>query len=283
MEKLTTAYQYILPQHGITRLVGKLAASKNKFIKKQFIKIFLAKFDINMNEALIEDPDKFATFNEFFTRALKPEARPIAEDPKTLVSPVDGEISQAGKITNGEIFQAKGHHYTLADLVGNESEFITPYLDGNFATLYLSPKDYHRIHLPVDAELSAMTYVPGRLFSVNQATARTIPGLFARNERVIAHFNTEFGPMAMVLVGATIVGSIETVWSGVVTPPTGPSVKTWHYEKQQHSFKRGDEMGRFLLGSTVILLFGKDQISWVDECVAEAPVRMGQALAFKSK
>ncbi len=280
MEKLFTAYQYFLPQHGITRLVGKLAKSKNKIIRKLFIRFFLSKFAIDMSEAAIEDPGSYNTFNDFFTRALKPGARPIADDPKTLISPVDGEVSQAGKINNGEIFQAKGHDYTLGNLLGNEAGYIAPYLDGNFATLYLSPKDYHRIHIPIDAELKAMTYVPGRLFSVNQATARTIPGLFTRNERVIAHFKTELGPMAMVLVGATVVGSIETVWSGVVTPPRGPAVRTWHYEKQQHCFNRGDEVGRFLLGSTVILIFGKDKINWVDECVAAARIKMGQPLAF---
>jgi len=284
MEKLKTAYQYLLPQHGITRLAGKLAASENKFIKRQFIQFFLSNFDIDMTEAANEDPGSYASFNDFFTRALKPGVRPIADDPKAIVSPVDGEVSQAGNIINGEIFQAKGHHYTLANLLGNEEDFIDSYIGGTFATLYLSPKDYHRIHMPIDAELTAMTYVPGRLFSVNQATARTIPGLFARNERLVVHFNTDSGPMAMVLVGATIVGSIETVWAGVVTPPTGPAVKTWHYnsqhsEKSQHEFKRGDEMGRFLLGSTVILLFGKDKISWADECKAEASLKMGQVLA----
>lgn len=289
MEKLKTAYQYLLPQHGITRLAGKLAASENRFIKRQFIQFFLSNFDIDMTEAANEDPRSYASFNDFFTRALKPDARPIAEDPKAIISPVDGEVSQAGNIINGDIFQAKGHNYALANLLGNEEDFIDSYLGGTFATLYLSPKDYHRIHMPIDAELTAMTYVPGRLFSVNQATARTIPGLFARNERLVVHFITQSGPMAMVLVGATIVGSIETVWAGVVTPPTGPAVKTWHYRSQnsqsqnmqsQHSFKRGDEMGRFLLGSTVILLFGKDQISWADECKAEAPLRMGQVLAM---
>ncbi len=279
MEKLKTAYQYILPQHGLTRLVGKLAASKNKLIKRSFINFFLKQFDINMAEAANEDPESYATFNDFFTRALKIDARPLAGDEKSIVSPVDGVVSQSGKIINGDIFQAKGHSFTLNELVGNESEFIDRYQDGEFATLYLSPKDYHRIHMPVDAELKAMTYIPGRLFSVNPATARTIPRLFARNERVVAHFETDKGPMAMVLVGATIVGSIETIWSGVVTPPTGPVVKTWHYTKPQHTFKKGDEMGRFLLGSTVVLLFGKDQISWADSCSADSPLRMGEAIA----
>jgi len=279
MEKLKTVYQYIIPQHGITRLVGKLAASNNKLIKRTFINFFLKQFDINMSEADAEDPESYATFNDFFTRALKPGVRPLAEDQNAIISPVDGKVSQSGKIINGDIFQAKGHSFTLAELVGNEADFINQYQDGEFATLYLSPKDYHRIHIPVDAELSAMTYIPGSLFSVNPATARTIPRLFARNERLVAHFETKVGPMAMVLVGATIVGSIETVWSGVVTPPTGPSVKTWHYSKSQHTFKRGDEMGRFLLGSTVILLFGKDKISWSENCSADSPLRMGQAIS----
>ena len=279
MEKLKTAYQYILPQHALTRLVGKLAASKNKLIKRSFINFFLKQFDINMAEAANEDPESYATFNAFFTRALKADARPLAGDEQAIVSPVDGMVSQSGKIINGDIFQAKGHSFTLSELVGNEAEFIDRYQDGEFATLYLSPKDYHRIHMPVDAELKAMTYIPGRLFSVNPATARTIPRLFARNERVVAHFETDSGPMAMVLVGATIVGSIETIWSGVVTPPTGPVVKTWHYNKSQHTFKKGDEMGRFLLGSTVVLLFGKDQISWAESCSADLPLRMGEIIA----
>ncbi|MCP3673446.1 MAG: phosphatidylserine decarboxylase [Gammaproteobacteria bacterium] len=279
MEKLKTAYQYILPQHGLTRLVGKLAASKNKLIKRSFINFFLKQFDINMAEAANEDPESYATFNDFFTRALKTDARPLAGDEETIVSPVDGVVSQSGKIINGDIFQAKGHRFTLSELIGNETEFNDRYQDGEFATLYLSPKDYHRIHMPVNAELKTMTYIPGRLFSVNPATARTIPRLFARNERVVVHFETQNGPMAMVLVGATIVGSIETIWSGVVTPPTGPVVKTWHYTKSQHIFKKGDEMGRFLLGSTVVLLFGKDQISWSDSCSADSPLRMGEVIA----
>jgi len=279
MEKIKTGYQYIFPQHGITRLVGKLASSKNKFIKSAFINFFLKQFDINMSEAAIENPKNFATFNDFFTRELKPGVRLQENDPKIITSPVDGVVSQSGKIINGDIFQAKGHSFTLNELVGNEVEYIDRYQQGEFATLYLSPKDYHRIHMPIDAELTAMTYVPGRLFSVNPVTARTIPRLFARNERLVVHFDTAHGDMAMVLVGATIVGSIETVWSGVVTPPTGPEVKTWQYTKSQHSFKKGDEMGRFLLGSTVILLFAKDRINWLDACTAESPIRLGQALA----
>jgi len=279
MEKIKTAYQYNLPQHGITRLVGKLAASKNQLIKKTFINWFLKQYPINMTEAANEDPNSYATFNQFFTRALKPGVRPLDNKPDAIISPVDGKVSQAGKIINGNIFQAKGHSFTLSELIGDQAEFVDQYQAGEFATLYLAPKDYHRIHMPVAAELIAMTYVPGRLFSVNPATARTIPRLFARNERVIAHFKTDLGPMAMILVGATIVGSIETTWSGVVTPPTGPTVKTWHYKASQHSFKKGDEMGRFLLGSTVILLFGKDKITWSDTCTADTPIQMGRVLA----
>lgn len=281
MEKLKTAYQYIIPQHGLTRFVGKLASSKNKFLKRAFINYFLKNFDIKMYEALIEDPEEFETFNAFFTRELKPGIRPLPADVEAIVSPVDGKVSQLGDIINGDIFQAKGHSFTLSELVGNETEFTTPYEDGKFATIYLAPKDYHRIHMPVDGELKAMTYIPGRLFSVNPATARTIPRLFARNERVVAHFDTEAGPLAMVLVGATIVGSIATVFSGVVTPPRGPAVKTWHYTKGQHSFQKGQEMGRFLLGSTVVMLFGKEKINWNDECDADKTLQMGESIASR--
>jgi len=282
METLKTAYQYILPQHTLTRLVGKLAKSKNKWIKDTFIRLFLNNFDINLSEAVIEDPAEFSTFNDFFTRALKPSARTIDADPHSVVSPVDGAVSQAGAITEDLLFQAKGHTFSLSDLLGftdQASEVTEQYLDGQFTTIYLAPKDYHRIHMPVDGELTSMTYVPGQLFSVNPITARTIPNLFARNERVVAHFNTDFGPLAMVLVGATIVGSIETVWSGVVTPPQGKIVEHWEYKPGQHVFKKGDEMGRFLLGSTVILVFGKDKIQWHNRCSPESTLQLGQAIA----
>jgi len=281
MEKLKTAYQYIIPQHGLTRLVGKLASSKNKMLKKAFINYFLKNFDINMSEALIENPEEFASFNDFFTRELKPGIRPLPDNLDAIVSPVDGKISQIGDIISGNIFQAKGHSFTLKELLGNEADLVSPYEDGKFSTIYLAPKDYHRIHMPLDGELTAMTYIPGRLFSVNPATARTIPRLFARNERLVFHFDTKAGPLAMVLVGATIVGSIATVFSGVVTPPTGPAVRTWHYTKGQHSLNRGEEMGRFLLGSTVILIFAKDQINWADDSTADTSLRMGQGLAHQ--
>ena len=281
MESLKTAYQYILPQHLLTRFVGKLAASKKSFIKQNFIDWFIGRFNVDMTEALDEDPKSYACFNDFFTRPLKDGARPIDDSPTSIVSPVDGAVSQAGPIEDGYIFQAKGHRYTLHELLGGEQEWVDAYQDGEFATLYLSPKDYHRIHMPVAGKLMAMTYVPGRLFSVNPITARTIPRLFARNERVIAHYQTELGPMAMVLVGATIVGSIETTWSGIVTPPTGPAVKTWRYDNNESSidFERGQEMGRFRLGSTVILIFGKDVMTWDESLKPEASIRMGRPIA----
>ncbi len=282
MEKLKTAYQYLLPQHALTRLVGKLAQSKNRFIKKALIGFFLKNFDINLSEAVIDNPDDFETFNDFFTRALKPGIRTIDSDPQRLVSPVDGVVSQSGDIIDGDIFQAKGHSFTLAELLGGnsvDSDLVDQYMDGTFSTMYLAPKDYHRIHMPVDASLKSMTYIPGRLFSVNPATVRTIPRLFARNERLVAHFETAFGPMAMVLVGATIVGSIETVWSGVVTPPRASNVRSWQYESSQHQFSKGEEMGRFLLGSTVILLFAKDKMNWMESSNASSPLKLGEAIA----
>ena len=276
-EELKTAYQYILPQHTLSRLMGKLADSKVSWIKGPFIKWFAQKFKVDMSEAEVEDLNAYQCFNDFFTRALKPGAR-VLDTSWDLLSPVDGEVSRLGEIDDDQIFQAKGHNYSLKALLGNP-DTARHYHDGEFATLYLSPKDYHRIHCPIDAQLIGMTYIPGKLFSVNQITARTIPGLFARNERLVVHLQTKFGPLAMVFVGATIVASIETVWSGVVTPPTGPSIHTWDYESQNIQFKQGDELGRFRLGSTVILVAPEDSIEWNKKLDAESPVRMGQGLA----
>lgn len=279
-ETLKTAYQYLLPQHGLSRLVGKLAESRLPWVKGPFIRWFKNAYDVNMSEALVEDIDQYATFNDFFTRALKPDARPIEPD-WTLVSPVDGVVSQAGLTAADAIIQAKGMTYSLEKLVGDK-KLAEPYQDGNFATLYLSPKDYHRIHCPVDARLKTMTYVPGKLFSVNQITARTIPDLFARNERLVVHLDTAIGPLAMVFVGATIVASIETVWSGVITPPTGPSIHHWSYEQQDIEFKMGAELGRFRLGSTVILLTAPEAIDWRDTLIEGSPVILGQGIARAS-
>jgi phosphatidylserine decarboxylase len=233
-----------------------------------------------MDEALNSDIASYASFNDFFTRALKPGARPVAK--ADLVCPVDGAISQFGPISGDQIFQAKGHRYSTTALVGGDAALAAQFKDGSFATLYLSPRDYHRIHMPCDGRLTQMIYVPGDLFSVNPTTARGVPGLFARNERVVCVFESAHGPFVLVLVGATIVGSMATVWHGVVNPPRLPDVKTWHYADQKVELKQGDEMGRFLLGSTVVMLFPKHSRSPLTFNPIWEParaIRFGEAMA----
>lgn len=278
-EALKTFYQYLIPQHGVSRLVGKLAASKKSWIKNPFINWFANKYQVDLSEAIIEDPRKYKNFNDFFTRALKEGARPMADD-CDLICPVDGEVSQLGQIKGDDIFQAKGQKFGLEKLIG-DPELAKPYVNGDFATLYLSPKDYHRIHCPIDAKLTAMTYVPGQLFSVNHITARTIPGLFARNERLVVHLDTALGPLALTFVGAIIVASIETVWSGLITPPRGPSIRTWTYKDGEIQFKAGEEMARFRLGSTVIVTAPEGMLKWHEDLQSGSGLRLGQALAYK--
>ncbi len=284
LEKLKIALQYCTPQHTLSRIVGQLAASKNKFISQTFIKTFARSFDINLSEAEIEDFNEFESFNAFFTRALKPDARPIDARDDILVSPVDGEVSQAAQIEQDSLIQAKGHNYSLTTLLGGDSENAKPFQNGEFTTIYLSPSDYHRIHMPCDGKLTKMIYVPGKLFSVNQATTRNVPGLFARNERLVCFFDTEFGEMAMVLVGAMIVASIETVWAGNITPPAGSRSFTWHYTSQdQIELKKGEEMGRFKLGSTVILAMPENTVRFDEYFKPEAKVTLGESIASISK
>jgi phosphatidylserine decarboxylase len=229
-----------------------------------------------MGEALNPDPASYATFNEFFTRSLKPEARPLAD--ASFICPVDGAISQFGAIERDQIFQAKGHHYSTTALVGGDAALAAQFQDGSFATLYLSPRDYHRIHMPCDGHLTRMTYVPGELFSVNPLTARGVPGLFARNERVVCAFDTAQGPMVLVLVGATVVGSMATVWHGVVNPPRTRKVREWRYGGQPVHLKQGQEMGRFLLGSTVVMLWPQGRIRFNPDWQAARPVRLGESM-----
>jgi phosphatidylserine decarboxylase len=237
-----------------------------------------------MDEALESDPHAYETFNAFFTRALKPDARPVVEGEKELACPVDGAVSQARPIEDGRIFQAKGHDYSLEQLLGGSAERAEPFQGGSFATIYLSPRDYHRIHMPISGTLREMVHVPGRLFSVNPATTRVIPGLFARNERVVSIFDTEVGPMAMVKVGAVNVGSVETVWAGEVTPPAGRVVRSWRYRDDEAvTLEKGEEMGRFNMGSTVIIVFGPEAVVWSEEIQPGAPVRLGQLLATAKK
>jgi len=280
IDTLKIAGQYCLPQHLVSRLVGKLAAAEAGNLTTSLIRHFISRFGIDMSEAEFEDPTHYRTFNAFFTRALKPGLRPIVADPRTLAQPVDGCVSQLGDICQGRIIQAKGHDFSARELLGGDSALAEPFQGGKFATIYLSPKDYHRIHMPLDGVLESMIYIPGDLFSVNPLTAANVPNLFARNERVACIFRTEFGPMALVLVGATIVASIETVWAGTVTPPVGKQVVRTDYQAGEAlSLQKGMEMGRFKLGSTVVCLFPSDAIDFIEGLQAGSPTRMGEPFA----
>jgi len=269
--------QYLVPGHLISRFTLWLTRQRTTWLKNLLIKWFIRHFNVDMSEAVQEDHRAYQFFNEFFTRPLKPGMRPVAEGRSTLMSPVDGAVSQVGNIESGTIYQAKGHSYSALTLLGGYADVAQQFQSGKFATLYLSPRDYHRIHMPVTGTLTEMIYVPGRLFSVNPQTTRCIPGLFARNERVIALFETECGPMAMVLVGAINVGCIETVWHGVVTPPHKQPVHRWIYKGHTDiRLQKGDEMGRFNMGSTVICLFANDSLQFNDAILPSAAIRMGQ-------
>ncbi|GAA5191546.1 archaetidylserine decarboxylase [Ferrimonas gelatinilytica] len=283
LDKLKIQLQYILPKHAVSRLVGKFAASEAGPLTTAFIKWFIRQYGINMQEALIEDPKAFKTFNDFFTRELKPGLRPLAEGEHNLLQPVDGRVSQLGPIVDDRLIQAKGHDFGLQELLGGHDSDAEAFKEGHFTTIYLSPQDYHRIHMPCDGVLTRMIYVPGDLFSVNPLTAANVPRLFARNERVVTLFETAHGPMAMVLVGATIVASIETVWAGTVTPPTGGQVMAWDYPTdgdQAIRLAKGEEMGRFKLGSTVVACFGKGMLAQFDDVFTQdAQTRLGRPMA----
>ncbi|RCU51490.1 phosphatidylserine decarboxylase [Corallincola holothuriorum] len=284
LDKLKVALQYCFPQHGLSRLVGWIAAAEAGKVTTAFIRWFIGKYQVNMSEAVESAPEAYSSFNQFFTRPLKEGVRPLDENSHSLVHPVDGTVSQLGPIEEGRIFQAKGFHYTSTALLGGDPATAEPFNQGDFATIYLAPRDYHRMHMPLDGTLKEMIYVPGKLFSVNPLTAENVPELFARNERVVAIFDTEVGPMAMVLVGATIVASIETVWAGTVTPPAGKQVFRWTYPAEGNEavkLKRGEEMGRFKLGSTVVMLFGKDAINFNPELESGVVTRMGEAMASR--
>ena len=280
-DKLFILFQHVVPQHLLSRFVGKIADCETPWVKNSFIKWFNKNYQINMSEAQEEIPTNYPSFNAFFTRALKEGARPIDQTAGGIVSPADGAISQLGPIDHGRIFQAKGRGYGLTTLLGGDQDRAADFIDGQFATVYLSPKDYHRVHMPVTGTLTHTIYVPGDLFSVNQTTAQGVDQLFARNERLVAFFDTEHGPMAMILVGAMIVAGIETVWSGQEAPLLKqPIHKSFtKLESTPISLEKGEEMGRFKLGSTVILLFGKDSIEWNESLTANSPVTLGEALA----
>ena len=271
--------QYLLPKQALTALAGRVAGAKGSRFIPQLIRWFVQRYDVNMQEALNPDIASYPSFNEFFTRALCEGARPLAD--ADFICPVDGAISQFGAIEHDQIFQAKGHRYSTTALVGGDSALAARFEHGSFATLYLSPRDYHRIHMPCDGRLTRMINVPGALFSVNPATARGVPGLFARNERVVCVFESAFGPFVLTLVGATIVGSMATVWHGVVNPPRSRTVREWHYKEQEIVLKKGEEMGRFLLGSTVVMLFPRDVLEFNPEWTAARAIRMGEAMGYK--
>ncbi len=269
--------QYLMPKHFLSRLVGKLAAAKAGWLTTKLISLFIKQYQVNMAEAVQEQASDYATFNDFFTRPLKPSARPVCEQEDALVFPVDGAISQFGKIEQGNIFQAKGHSYSAEALLGGQKELAELFDGGQFMTIYLSPKDYHRIHMPLAGQLTDMLFVPGELFSVNPLTTANVPGLFARNERVVSIFDTDHGKMAMVLVGATIVASIETVWAGTVAPKTNKNVIHTQYSNQEPppAIGKGDEMGRFKLGSTIVMLYQPNKIQF-EGAQPGATTRMGE-------
>lgn len=278
-DRLAVLPQYLLPKQLLTSLAGRFASARAGAVTTAAIRRFVARYGVDMAEAANPDITSYPTFNEFFTRALKPGARPLAD--AELICPVDGAISQFGRIERDQVFQAKGHAYSTTALVGGDATLAAPYEDGSFATLYLSPKDYHRIHMPCDGTLRRMIHVPGELFSVNPVTARGVPGLFARNERVVCVFDGPRGPFVLVLVGATIVGSMATVWHGVVNPPRPGALREWRYDDKPVQLKQGDEMGRFLLGSTVVLLF-PGTLAFNAAWAPARPIRLGEPMAGAS-
>jgi len=271
----------LLPKRAITEFGSHIANMRGGAVTTGIIRWFVGKYGVNMAEAANPDIASYPSFNEFFTRALKPGARPLAQ--ADLICPVDGAISQFGAINGDRIFQAKGHDYSTTALVGGDQQLAAQFEGGSFATIYLSPRDYHRIHMPAAGRLLRMIYVPGALFSVNPATARGVPGLFARNERVVCVFEGEQGPFVLVLVGATIVGSMATVWHGVVNPPRTKNIREWRYDGQTPvQLAKGDEMGRFLLGSTVVMLFPKGPFRFNPAWAPGAPVVLGQMMADRA-
>ena len=279
-DRLAVLPQHLLPKQALTRFAGWVAGARGGAATTALIRWFIKRYRVNMAEAAQADPAAYASFNEFFTRALRLGARPLAT--ADLICPVDGAISQFGPIHDGRIFQAKGYDYSATALLGGDGALAAHFHGGHYATLYLSPKDYHRIHMPCAGRLLRMVHVPGELFSVNPTTARGVPGLFARNERVVCVFDAEQGPWVMVLVGATIVGSMATVWHGVVNSPRPGALREWAYQDQAIDLPRGAEMGRFLLGSTVVMLFPAGPLRFNPAWAPGGAIQMGQAMASRA-
>ncbi len=275
--ELFVALQRLLPKHALSRLIAKAAESKTVWLKNALIERAIASFDINIDEAESSDINDYENFNSFFTRALKEGARPIDSDDQAVVSPADGAVSQAGPINQHKIIQAKGSDYSASRLLGN-SQQAKSYENGSFATIYLSPRDYHRVHMPADGKLLSTRYIPGDLFSVNDQTAQALPNLFARNERLVCEFESDNGNFAVVFVGAMLVAGIETVWGGFETPGRG-AIRENDLSDRELSYKKGDEIGRFKFGSTVILLFQEDKIRWQDSLMPQADIQMGEKIA----
>ena len=279
-QRAKVAFQYIMPQLYLTQLAGWFAQQKWGAVTHFVIKVFAKKYNVDMSEAKKENFSDYESFNQFFIRELKDGARKINENPTALCLPADGRVSQIGHIDDERLLQAKGHFFSLSDLLAGDEELVNTFKNGEFATIYLSPRDYHRVHMPCDATLRKMIYVPGDLFSVNPFLAEHVPNLFARNERVICVFDTTFGPMVQILVGATITASMSTVWAGVINPPRTGEVKVWTYQGDNAiKLTKGQEMGAFQLGSTVINLFPANSVTLAEHLEVDVPVRMGEILA----
>lgn len=279
-QRLKVAFQYVMPQLYLTQLAGWFAKQKWGAVTHFVIKLFAKKYNVDMSEAKKENFSDYENFNQFFIRELKDGARKINENPTALCLPADGRVSQIGYIDDELLLQAKGHFFSLSDLLAGDEELVNTFKNGEFATIYLSPRDYHRVHMPCDATLRKMIYVPGALFSVNPFLAEHVSNLFARNERVICLFDTEFGPMVQILVGATITASMSTVWAGVINPPRADEVKVWTYQEENAvKLTKGQEMGAFQLGSTVINLFPANRVTLTEHLQVDEPVRVGEILA----
>ena len=279
-QRVKVAFQYIMPQLYLTQLAGWFAQQKWGAVTHFVIKAFAKKYNVDMSEAKKENFSDYESFNQFFIRELKDDARKINENPTALCLPADGRVSQIGHIDDDRLLQAKGHFFSLSDLLADDEELVNTFKNGEFATIYLSPRDYHRVHMPCDATLRKMIYVPGDLFSVNPFLAEHVPNLFARNERVICVFDTAFGPMVQILVGATITASMSTVWAGVINPPRTGEIKVWTYQEDNAiKLTKGQEMGAFQLGSTVINLFPENSVTLAEHLEVDVPVRMGEILA----
>lgn len=279
---LKTFWQYLLPKHLLSSAMHWLTTRESAWFNTFVIRQFVAFYDVNLHEAERVNPEDYHSINDFFTRSLKLDARPIDASINSIVSPADGKISQTSSILRNQLIQAKGFQYTVEALLGGDISLAEQFYDGEFAVIYLSPKDYHRIHMPMDGNLLSMMYIPGDLFAVNPSTVRTVPELFARNERLVLSFDTDAGPMVLVMVGAIFVGSMETVWAGKITPPYSNTLQYWDYRKAPIHLAKGQEIGRFNMGSTVVMLHAKDMVSGLTAHVENTPVLMGQAIATRA-